>query len=206
MTASTARQITTKPDNTGNLVKHPGERDGRGARRFHAKFASRAQTWRHRAIRLSDATSQTRKLDCRYRGLLWIRRLKVRILPPQPTRCHGQTLSKYQCGQIPRFVRHANTPGYRVIRVSERALGSRSNISSTPGVRASRRVRRASTKRSQIAIRRPAQTLCSRRRQVPHMAYTRDTRRATQNGLELTSRVRSKQDRLLTSDVGAISR
>ncbi len=44
-------------------------------------LGSDAEPLRNSLIRRSNST---RKLDRRYRVLLWIRRLKVRILPPQP--------------------------------------------------------------------------------------------------------------------------
>jgi hypothetical protein len=50
----------------------------------------RAQTRRNFAVRLSDGIT-IRDRDQQYRSLLWIRRLKVPILPPQPTRYCGLT-------------------------------------------------------------------------------------------------------------------
>src|SRR5712692_1717214 len=56
----------------------------RATRRLRARFASRAQTRSHYVIRLSDAATKFERAIGDYRVLLWIRRLKVRILPPQP--------------------------------------------------------------------------------------------------------------------------
>jgi hypothetical protein len=57
---------------------------GHATRRFHVKFASWDQTRSHYPIRLSDAATHFAGVIID-RVLLWIRRLKVRILPPQPT-------------------------------------------------------------------------------------------------------------------------
>ncbi len=51
-------------------------------------LGSAAELFRNSLIRRGSSIRKHRR---RYRVLLWIRRLKVRILPPQPTRCCGRT-------------------------------------------------------------------------------------------------------------------